>query len=469
MAMETANPSIHSAQTVGNAFVEQYYHILHTSPELVYRFYHDSSVLSRPDAKGEMTSVLTMQGINDKILSLNFKDQKAEIKTADAQKSYKDGVTVLVTGCLTGKDNLRRKFAQSFFLAPQDNGYFVLNDVFRYVEDNESLDNNPVSGGIDDTLAVPPVPDPEPSHVPDPSAPDSSTSVLVEDNVVGENEKQSSNYEKQLQQEKEIIVEPQYHSNRDQSSVVDESVSSAAQEDAPKKSYASIVKVAKGIPVKMKVYVPTNATKAPSKKIEDPPAAVAPVLESQPTMRSSDDAQQDSFEQHEVEGHSIYIRNLPQSVTVSQLEVAFKTFGPIKEEGVQVRYNKQQGYCFGFVDFQSPSSMDSAIQASPVMVGGRQAVVEMKRASIRAGNSGRGRFGVGRGGYRNDNSFRGRGNYYSGGRGYGRSEFNNNNNNRGEYPSGRGRFNSSGGRGEGYHQQGRGRGGGANANQENNA
>ena len=49
------------AQVVGNAFVEQYYHILHQSPEQVYRFYQDSSVLSRPDSNGVMTSVTTME------------------------------------------------------------------------------------------------------------------------------------------------------------------------------------------------------------------------------------------------------------------------------------------------------------------------------------------------------------------------------------------------------------------------
>lgn len=77
------------------------------------------------------------QSINDKICSLNYKNYKAEIKTADAQDSYENGVIVLVTGCLTGKDNLRRKFTQTFFLAPQDKGFYVLNDVFRYLEENE--------------------------------------------------------------------------------------------------------------------------------------------------------------------------------------------------------------------------------------------------------------------------------------------------------------------------------------------
>lgn len=91
------------------------------------------------------------QSINDKICSLDYKNYKAEIKTADAQDSYKDGVIVLVTGCLTGKDNLRKKFTQTFFLAPQDKGYYVLNDVFRYVEDNVPDTFTMVDIGVQET------------------------------------------------------------------------------------------------------------------------------------------------------------------------------------------------------------------------------------------------------------------------------------------------------------------------------
>ena len=62
MAMQEASPATTpSAQVVGNAFVEQYYHILHESPNLVHRFYQDSSFLSRPDGNGVMTTVTTMQ------------------------------------------------------------------------------------------------------------------------------------------------------------------------------------------------------------------------------------------------------------------------------------------------------------------------------------------------------------------------------------------------------------------------
>lgn len=62
MAMETTTlPSASAAQVIGNAFVEQYYQIQHHSPELVHRFYLDSSVLSRPNSSGAMTSVTTMK------------------------------------------------------------------------------------------------------------------------------------------------------------------------------------------------------------------------------------------------------------------------------------------------------------------------------------------------------------------------------------------------------------------------
>jgi hypothetical protein len=48
-----------TSQMVGNAFVEQYYSILHRDPDQVHRFYHDSSVMSRPEEDGTMTTVTT--------------------------------------------------------------------------------------------------------------------------------------------------------------------------------------------------------------------------------------------------------------------------------------------------------------------------------------------------------------------------------------------------------------------------
>jgi len=137
MATQQVSPAaaVPPASVVGNAFVHQYYHVLHQSPQMVFRFYQDSSKLGRPEPNGEMSCTTTMTAINEKIISLDYSDYTAEIKTVDSQDSYSQGVLVLVTGALNGKDGVKRNFTQSFFLAPQDKGYFVLNDVFRYLDE----------------------------------------------------------------------------------------------------------------------------------------------------------------------------------------------------------------------------------------------------------------------------------------------------------------------------------------------
>ncbi|KAM3342664.1 nuclear transport factor 2 [Capsicum galapagoense] len=445
MAMQTTA----SAQVVGNAFVEQYYQIQHRSPDEVYRFYQNSSVLSRPDSNGVMSSVTTMDGINDFICSLDYKNCKAEIKTADAQESFKDGVIVLVTGCLTRKDNVRRKFTQTFFLAPQETGYFVLNDVFRYIEETETDTVSETINGSEDLQSEVLIPDPEPNHVVDPSNFNQAGSYAEEAQHVEEKANDSLEDGRQVVDEREIVVEAESHFNEDQNPVNTESANSVAQEDAPKKSYASIVssQTKKG---PTKIYVPTNTSRmAPPKAVKQPVAAVAQTAASEASNAAAPsgiNVAETNDTEAEAEGHSIYVRNLPLDVTVTQLEAEFKRYGPIKQGGVQVRSNRQQGFCFGFVEFEDVSSMHNAIQASPITIGGRQAVVEMKRTTTRVGSA-RGRFTPGRGGFRNDN-FRGRGNF-GGGRSYGRNEFG------GRDFSGRGR--AQGGRGgEGYQVRGRG-------------
>lgn len=81
-----------------------------------------------------------MQAINEKILSMGL--VRAEMKTVDAQESLGGGVIVLVTGYLTGEDNVKRDFTQSFLLAPQDKGFFVLNDIFRFVAEADHHQGN---------------------------------------------------------------------------------------------------------------------------------------------------------------------------------------------------------------------------------------------------------------------------------------------------------------------------------------
>ncbi|PON59369.1 Splicing factor-like protein [Trema orientale] len=415
-----------TADVVGNAFVHQYYLILHKSPELVHRFYQDGSKLGRPEDNGIMSVTTTMQAINEKIVSLDYGKFSADITTVDAQDSYNGGVFVLVTGYLTGKDNLRRKFTQSFFLAPQDTGYFVLNDVFRYVDDAGHQNGNQA---LVNDVELPLTPERDSSTVLENHT--SEPAIEVSDDVNEEEVYDPENGEVEVEEEEAPLEEVVDVIPDDQKMAE----TNSKIEEVPKKSYASILKVMK------ESAVPSSAPPPPplrtAQKNEEPmSAALPPLLPLSDTVAPSANVNENGNNQEnqevEAESHSIYIKGLPLSATNSLLENEFKKFGPIKNNGVQVR--SQKGFCFGFVEFETASAVQSAIEASPITINGRPVVVEEKRSTNRgkfgfvvltygffhAGN--RGRFSSSRGnGYRSEGT-RGRG--YGGGRGYGRGDFN---------------------------------------------
>ncbi|KAH0633517.1 hypothetical protein KY284_036303 [Solanum tuberosum] len=447
-----------SAQVVGNAFVQQYYHILHHSPGLVFRFYQDISKLGRPEDDGSMSITSTMQAINDKILSLNYADFRAEIKSVDSQESFNGGVHVLVTGYLTGKDNLIRNFSQTFFLAPQDRGYFVLNDMFRYVEiakqqDAVQVPETDVLAPVTPEQIVADPPPAQENHISEPSTPsaeeasggevynppeDDSVPVVVEEVPVAE-------VVDEVQGDSKMVAE-----------------TNIIIEEVPKKSYASIVMHLKESAATFSPPPAPAPRKIVPKNVEQVRQPLAPAPADSPVL-SLDFVDNVNNQEGEADGHSIYIKGLPMSATAAMLEDEFKKFGPIKNGGIQVRSNRQQGFCFGFVEFEVETAVQKVIEASPILIGGRQAAVEEKKSTSSRGKfnyspmvtcmpiilvvelnyvpsvSGntRGRYPSGRGnGFRND-GVRGRGNYNGSGRGYnrgdfnGRSEFNNRGGNRG--------------------------------------
>ncbi|XP_047075018.1 nuclear transport factor 2-like [Lolium rigidum] len=428
------------AQVVGNAFVTQYYNILHQSPELVFRFYQEASHIGRPATAGaDLDTVTTMEAINEKITSMDI--ARAEIKGVDAQDSLCGGVTVLVTGHLTGKDDVCREFVQSFFLAPQEKGYFVLNDILRYVGQGEAA--TAAAPSLPLAAAPPQQPAPEFEAAAAPAA-----AALPNGTVDAPAETAPRDLDAQPQPEPDLS-DPAPHEEEDPkeevynppnevevpvveeipvAEVIDEvpnnvvaasvpvSAPPVPQEEAPKKSYASIVKV-------MKAVLPPNSAvpyrPAPPKPEKQAPPAPAPVVDA-PAF--SPNPESSTIQDPEVDALAVYVKNLPLHATPSQLEEAFKTFGTIKPDGIQVRSHKIQGFCYGFIEFEDASSVQSALAASPVTIDDRPCHVEEKRTPGSRGSS-RGRFPPGRGGNFRGEGMRGRGSY-TGGRGYGRGDFN---------------------------------------------
>ena len=101
--------------------------------------------------------LFNLQQIHALVMSLSYTG--VEIKTAHSLESWNGGVLVMVSGSVQMKNfNQMRKFVQTFFLAPQEKGYFVLNDIFHFV-DEEPVHHYPAvllsQSNLDSTLNAP--------------------------------------------------------------------------------------------------------------------------------------------------------------------------------------------------------------------------------------------------------------------------------------------------------------------------
>jgi Ras GTPase-activating protein-binding protein 2 len=87
--------------------------------------------------------LISFKEIHNKITSIGFEDCKVFIHSVDAQSSANGGIIIQVIGEMSNRGEPWRKFVQTFFLAEQPNGYFVLNDIFRFLKDPENDEGEP--------------------------------------------------------------------------------------------------------------------------------------------------------------------------------------------------------------------------------------------------------------------------------------------------------------------------------------
>jgi hypothetical protein len=61
------------------------------------------------------------------------------VSNVDSQASF-ENIVIQVIGEMSNNAATHRKFVQTFVLAEQPNGYFVLNDIFRYINEEEEIE-----------------------------------------------------------------------------------------------------------------------------------------------------------------------------------------------------------------------------------------------------------------------------------------------------------------------------------------
>lgn len=418
-----ASPVPVTAQLVGHAFVSQYYNVLHQWPHMVYRFYTDASRLTRAEAgpDGAVHCARSQVEIHNTVMSMGYEDCKAEIVTVDSSESIGGSVLVLVTGVMhMHRSNGKRNFVQTFLLAPQERGYYVLNDIFRYQDEelqsvvqvhkvaNGSLDmferlqigsaesdgkarSYPQTGIAKEAVA---------SEVPlQEYVEHPHTNVLKVEQAGGEDRVSHQTLE---------VMPTERLAPPEQLSVVEDS-RSFDDGSSDKKSYASILRFPRdssGVSAQPAAsFVSHQQSNEQSGYSYQPNSAG--LLANPPTSAVAVD--DSNYESAEVK--SVYIKNLPANVTESQLEDDLVKVGCSRPSSVILKSYKDGGV-YAFVDFDDSASALNAIEASPVVVGGKRAHIEERKSTYPGPSRGRGR-ATGRGTLPNVGA-RGRGSYNAG-------------------------------------------------------
>ncbi|KAG6426201.1 hypothetical protein SASPL_110421 [Salvia splendens] len=408
-----------SPADVADAFVKQFYVILNQCPENLHKFYQESSLQGWAEADGSLRPVTTLSGISERVMSSDYKYCSVEAKTTDAQESMQGGIIVAVTGCLTRKDNnVKCNFSQTFFLAKQEKGFFVLNDILRLSDVSESATKAAVTTdsalcnvydgntALNFKAAIQNRKVEEASVLPvSPKKLANGTAVAPSTpSIIPSVEKKAASLPKGATP---LTVDAPTTNEKVNSAVkpaTTEKIPSdvtRALNVAPKITYASVL--AKEIPAispRVAAAIPNvskHAVASPTARPSSPRDGISPKASAPPSggvSSSSNVAPKSPRGGQRVpstsaypEAKGIYIGGLPYDITKEGIVDVVKQFGQVNtsSDTVQIRRH-EDGFCCGFVEFESADSARRAVEAHHVMFGLKEAYIMYKKPYNRGNN-----------------------------------------------------------------------------------
>ncbi|KAK4742816.1 hypothetical protein SAY87_000817 [Trapa incisa] len=379
-----------TAVEVGSYFVGQYYQMLKEHPDLAHQFYNELSSMVRVDGDSSESASSLLQ-IHTLLMSLNL--NTIEIKTINTLESWNGGIVVMVSGLVKTKDfSNKRKFVQTFFLAPQEKGYFVLNDIFQFLEEEPifqysagKMTEDKVNMQLNATSSIhePPVSNFELEE----EAKEYINSVNIEDNSVDEYGDENPHEEYTHDNTVDEYTIPEQNQNdefqpehllenvylEDRSAhvhalstmpVTQDVAAEEPAEETRKKTYASILCVSK---------VPHVSAVSSQQSLSKQVPVASDLSYHQPTAQESSvaafvdpepvaEAAEDSYMEDEGLSKSVYVRNLSSNVTEGEIADVFRSFGRIRSDGVAIKLRKDIGICYAFVEFEDIIGVHNAIK-----------------------------------------------------------------------------------------------------------
>ncbi|KIW20074.1 hypothetical protein PV08_00649 [Exophiala spinifera] len=407
-------------QEIGWYFVEQYYTTLSKSPEKIHLFYSKKSQLVTGVEAEKVVPAVGTKAISEKIKALDFQDCKVRVLNVDSQSSF-NNIVVQVIGEMSNKSEPHHKFVQTFILAEQPNGYFVLNDIFRYlsndedeiVEDDQPQPEVPAEEPPTPAAGIPAAETDQEETVVTEAAAEAVDEKLEEDKqeeaettatevngalvpaTAGETAEKSESYEAAADVSMDEKTAP---ATTEQPTSVDVSqpettteVAPSASAEAPpaKKTWASMLgggAKAPAVPA-LPVTTPAAQPKAarPSQVVQAPkasaePSSAANTASSTPTSQSNGWQTADHGKKGRPQNKATsegtvlaYIKNVNEKVDARILREVLENHGELKYFDVSRPRN-----C-AFVEFADPAGYAAAVAANPHTVGSEQIYVEERR------------------------------------------------------------------------------------------
>jgi len=355
-----AVPRAPAADVVGNSFVNQFYTILHTSPAVLFRFYtNDSTLIVSGDhgaGSDAPTTYRTQRDIHNKVMSMRYDETQADVKSIDASHTLGGGVLVQVTGTLRRKgESFAHNFVQSFLLAPQENGFFVLNDIVRYLDKVDATSGGKqgaakqgakqgAAAGAATAAAAAAI------------APASAETKTIESKASGAAGKKDG--------EKTAATKDAKAAKGDAAKEDDSKV------DDPNKprTYAMMAAQAAARAAEAAQAVKPAAQVAAPSKPQSPPAAEKTERAASPVVKP---------------GCGIFIKNIFIDTTVEDLEQEFSKFGVVRggTKGINLKSPKLSHETkFAFINFEDAASAQAALEAR-IELAGKELVVELKKST----------------------------------------------------------------------------------------
>jgi len=342
-------------------------------PRYLHRFYDQASVQNivevTENGNVHEESATNQREIHDVILRL-FGEAKARVDHVLSQFSQNGAVMIQVAGTLFRRGRPDSSFVQSFFLAVQERGFFVLNDLLR-ISPTFSSGSGQIPPREQNTMR-------NAEAVPQPRTPRDGASFGT---PVGRsalpNAAPVGSSVPDPEQINQILAETKQ--------VLSATVPNQAQDNGipNQQTYSDLLRrnpSAHGTPV---VQSPHGAQRSPFQpemmspgrepRAQSPMSGAASGFLLNPRRRPANGSLP-SLQRN----CSIFVRDVPSNIEEKNLREIFEQFGAVAS--VMIRTGKRETR-FAFIDFADTSSMEKALTAE-VYVSGKRLLIEEKKPLV---------------------------------------------------------------------------------------